>query len=247
LYAYPLHLTDAVLAALASDPRFCPYLDLPLQHISDAMLAAMGRGMTKAATLALLDCLPEKLPGLALRTSFIVGYPGETEQDFEELLAFVREGRFAHAGVFLYSHEAKTPAAKLDDNLPLAVKQARRDALMAAQHEVSRRRQAARIGQKITVLVDERVDAVSGRIPEKRPEVASSRVAPKCPRASAPLRAASTKPRKWMAWFCCAAVLPRASPPALLPPRKLIKAWITKCSPSRPNPNALREFMRDIG
>jgi ribosomal protein S12 methylthiotransferase len=158
MYAYPLHLTDAVLDALASDPRFCPYLDLPLQHISDAMLAAMGRGMTKSDTLALLDRLPHKLPSLALRTSFIVGYPGETEKDFEELLAFVREGRFTHAGVFLYSHEAKTPAAKLDDNLPLAVKQARRDALMAAQLDVSRRRQAARVGQKLSVLVDEPIE-----------------------------------------------------------------------------------------
>ncbi len=158
MYAYPLHLTDAVLAVLASDPRFCRYLDLPLQHISDAMLAGMGRGMTKAATLALLDRLPQQLPGLALRTSFIVGYPGETEQDFEELLAFVREGRFTHAGVFLYSHEAKTPAAKLDDDLPLEVKQARRDALMAAQLEVSRRHQAARVGKKLQVLVDEPVE-----------------------------------------------------------------------------------------
>ena len=158
MYAYPLHLTDAVLDALASDPRFCPYLDLPLQHISDAMLSAMGRGMTKAATLALLDRLPKKLPTLALRTSFIVGYPGETEKDFEELLAFVRAGRFTHAGVFLYSHEAKTPAAKLDDKLPLEVKAARRDALMAAQLAVSQKRQAARVGQKISVLVDEPVE-----------------------------------------------------------------------------------------
>ncbi len=158
MYAYPLHLTDAMLATLASDSRFCPYLDLPLQHISDAMLAAMGRGMTKADTLALLDRLPQKLPNLALRTSFIVGYPGETEQDFAELLAFVREGRFTHAGVFLYSHEAKTPAAQLADDLPLAVKQARRDALMAAQLEVSRRRQAARVGREISVLVEAPVE-----------------------------------------------------------------------------------------
>jgi ribosomal protein S12 methylthiotransferase len=158
MYAYPLHLTDAVLDALASDSRFCPYLDLPLQHISDAMLAGMGRGMTRAATLALLDRLPKKLPGLALRTSFIVGYPGETEKDFEELLAFVREGRFTHAGVFLYSHEAKTPAAQLADSLPPAVKQARRDALMAAQLDVSQRRQAARVGQEFSVLVDEPVE-----------------------------------------------------------------------------------------
>ena len=165
MYAYPLHLTDAVLGALASDKRFCPYLDLPLQHISDAMLAAMGRGMTKAETLALLDHLPQKLPSLALRTSFIVGYPGETKQDFEELLAFVREGRFTHAGVFLYSHEAKTPAAKLDDNLPLEVKQARRDTLMTAQLEVSRRRQATRVGQKIYVLVDEPVKR-GARVPK---------------------------------------------------------------------------------
>jgi len=154
MYAYPLHLGDSVLEALASDPRFCPYLDLPLQHISDAMLAAMGRGMTKAMTLALLDRIPQKLPSVSLRTSFIVGYPGETDRDFEELLALVREGRFAHAGVFLYSHEPKTAAARLADDVPLAVKSARRDALMQAQLEMSRCRQQARVGQTIRILVD---------------------------------------------------------------------------------------------
>jgi ribosomal protein S12 methylthiotransferase len=178
MYAYPLHLTDAALDVLASDPRFCPYLDLPLQHISDAMLAAMGRNMTKAATLALLDRLPQKLPGLALRTSFIVGYPGETEQDFEELLAFVREGRFTHAGVFLYSHEAKTPAAQLPDDLPLPVKQARRDALMAAQLEVSRRRQAARIGTRFQVLVDLPVERGARVPPDVRALARSQHEAP---------------------------------------------------------------------
>ncbi|TAN38666.1 MAG: 30S ribosomal protein S12 methylthiotransferase RimO [Verrucomicrobia bacterium] len=200
MYAYPLHLSDAVLETLASDPRFCPYLDMPLQHISDAMLAAMGRGMNKVATLALLNRIPQKLPGVALRTSFIVGYPGETDRDFEELLAFVREGRFTHAGVFLYSHEAKTPAAKVADGVPVEVKQARRDTLMAAQLEVARRRQAARVGQTLTVLVDECVDAVSGRIPEKRPEVASTQHAIARSRHEAPevdgvvlLRSASAK------------------------------------------------------
>ena len=154
LYAYPLHLSAAVLDVLASDERFCRYLDLPLQHISDTMLAAMGRGMTRSQTVALLDRLPRKLPGVALRTSFIVGYPGERERDFAELLDFVREGRFTHAGVFLYSHEPRTPAARLQDNVPLAEKIRRRDVLLAAQRTVSRQHQQARVGCTVRVLVD---------------------------------------------------------------------------------------------
>ncbi|MCX7010446.1 MAG: radical SAM protein, partial [Kiritimatiellaeota bacterium] len=115
MYAYPLHLTDAVLDVLASDSRFCSYLDLPLQHISDAMLVAMGRGMTKAATLALLDRLPQKLPSLALRTSFIVGYPGETEEEFQTLLDFVEEIRFDRVGTFKFSFESGTTSESLGD------------------------------------------------------------------------------------------------------------------------------------
>ena len=154
MYAYPKFLTEEMLDVLASDARFCPYIDIPLQHISDPMLSAMARGVTKAQTFALLDLIAKKLRGGAIRTTFITGFPGETETDFKEMLDFVAEGRFTHAGVFLYSTEPLTPAAKQPDTIPLSEKKARRDAIMLAQREVSRRRTAARIGQMVEVMVD---------------------------------------------------------------------------------------------
>jgi len=163
MYAYPKHLSAKVLDVLASDERFCPYIDLPLQHISDPILRAMGRGITKAETVKLLDLVARKLPGGAIRTAFIAGFPGETLAQFQELLDFVKEGRFAHAGVFIYSHEPLTPSSRLADALPLAEKTARREALMLAQRDVSRRRLHERVGQKIEVLVDETVAPPSRR------------------------------------------------------------------------------------
>ena len=154
MYAYPKYLTAEMLDVLASDERYCPYIDIPLQHISDPMLHAMARGVTKKQTIELMDLIAKKLPGGAIRTTFIVGYPNETEQDFKEMLDFVNEGRFTHAGAFLYSTEPLTPASKTPDTLPLAEKKARRDAMMLAQREVSRRRTKARIGQKLELLVD---------------------------------------------------------------------------------------------
>lgn len=154
MYAFPRFLTGEMLETMASDPRMCPYIDMPLQHISDPMLAAMGRGMLKRETVALLDLIRERLPGGALRTTFIVGYPGETEEQFEELLSFVREGRFSHVGVFLYSHEPRTPSARLPDEVPLAEKKRRRDALMEAQLEVSRKRLRGMVGRTMEVMVD---------------------------------------------------------------------------------------------
>jgi len=154
MYAFPRFLTDDMLRTLASDPRLCPYIDMPLQHINDRMLSDMGRGMLKKETIALLDRINATWPHGAIRTTFIVGYPGETDEQFEELVDFVKEGRFSHVGAFMYSHEPKTPSARLPDNVPLAEKKRRRDALMAAQLEVSRRRLAGRIGQTLEVMVD---------------------------------------------------------------------------------------------
>ncbi len=154
MYAYPKFLTAEMLDELASDSRFCPYIDMPLQHISDPMLSAMARGVTKAQTVALLDLIAKKLPGGAIRTTFISGYPGETDDDFKQMLDFVSEGRFTHAGVFLYSTEPLTPASKSPDTVPLAEKKARRDAVMLAQREVSRKRTAERIGAQIEVMIE---------------------------------------------------------------------------------------------
>ncbi|MFH0953097.1 MAG: 30S ribosomal protein S12 methylthiotransferase RimO [Verrucomicrobiota bacterium] len=159
LYAHPRFLGDDLLDVLAAGGNICPYIDLPLQHIADPMLAAMGRGMTKKETLVLLDRIAGKLPHGALRTTFIVGYPGETEEQFAELLAFVREGRFTHLGVFLYSHEPQTSAAGLDDDVPYLVKSRRRGALMMAQIEVSRARLKRRVGQDLEVMLDDFVMA----------------------------------------------------------------------------------------
>ena len=154
MYAFPRFLTEEMLDILANDPRFCPYIDMPLQHISDKMLSDMGRGMMKKETIALLDLIQKKMPKGAIRTTFIVGYPGETDEHFEELLNFVKEGRFSHAGVFMYSKEPKTPSAYLDDNVPLAVKKQRRDALMKVQLDVSRKRLKQFVGKEIEMMYD---------------------------------------------------------------------------------------------
>ncbi|HEY3323292.1 MAG TPA: 30S ribosomal protein S12 methylthiotransferase RimO [Planctomycetota bacterium] len=178
LYAYPRYLNEAMLDMLASDERFCRYIDIPLQHIADPVLKSMARGVTKQQTIDLLDLIERKLPGCAIRTAFITGYPGETEQDFQELLAFITEGRFTHAGVFLYSNEPLTPAAKAADNIPLTEKKARREALMLAQLEVSRRRMRERVGKQMEVLVDGPVSEAPvrgakaiGRTKHEAPEV----------------------------------------------------------------------------
>jgi ribosomal protein S12 methylthiotransferase len=142
-----------MLDTLASDPRMCRYIDMPLQHIADRMLSNMGRGMGQRDTIALLDRIEKKLGG-AIRTTFIVGYPGETEAEFNELLAFVKEGRFSHVGAFMYSHEPRTPAGQLNDAIPMAEKKRRRDALMLAQLEVSRKRLAGFVGKETEVMID---------------------------------------------------------------------------------------------
>jgi len=169
LYAHPRHLTDEILKTLASDPRFCPYLDVPLQHVATRMLAAMGRGMDGAATRRRLDRIAARWPACALRTTFIAGFPGETERDFGELLDFVREGRFLHAGVFVFSPEPGTPAAALGGRVPAAVASARRAALLEAQRAVSRRRLRAWVGRDLDVMIDS-ADGRSARAAWQAPD-----------------------------------------------------------------------------
>ncbi|MBM4152294.1 MAG: 30S ribosomal protein S12 methylthiotransferase RimO [Kiritimatiellaceae bacterium] len=172
LYAYPPHLTRDVLQVMASDPRFCHYIDMPLQHISDAMLTAMGRRITKAQTIEKLDLIREVLPNCAVRTAFITGHPGETEADFEELLAFIQEGRFTHAGVFSYSAEPGTRSADRPDTVPQDVKEARRNALMEAQRAVSAARCSKKIGSTIDVMIDGLgEEGLIGRTQWEAPEV----------------------------------------------------------------------------
>ncbi|MBL7017118.1 MAG: 30S ribosomal protein S12 methylthiotransferase RimO [Kiritimatiellales bacterium] len=172
MYACPQHLTREVLEVMASDPRFCPYIDMPLQHISDAMLDTMGRQLTKFQTLEKLDLIREVLPDCAIRTAFIVGHPGETEADFNELLEFVKEGRFTHAGVFTYSAEPGTLSAKLGDDVPAEVKDQRRALLMEAQREASAAHCAAQIGKTVEVMIDgQSEEGLIARSQHEAPEV----------------------------------------------------------------------------
>jgi ribosomal protein S12 methylthiotransferase len=154
LYCYPEHFTDELFDTLAGADKVLPYLDLPLQHINDRMLRRMQRRVTRASTEALLGRLRQALPNLTLRTTFIVGFPGETEAEFEELAAFVRAARFERCGVFPYSLEPDTPAARLADHLPDEVKQQRRDRLMAVQQEVAFAWSAAQVGRELEAIVD---------------------------------------------------------------------------------------------
>ncbi|HUJ74291.1 MAG TPA: 30S ribosomal protein S12 methylthiotransferase RimO [bacterium] len=153
-YAYPNTFTPGTLRAMAESPHVVPYLDMPFQHIRDGVLRDMNRRITERQIREKLQALRAAIPGLALRTTFIVGFPSETEEDFAALLAFVQEGWFDHVGVFAYSHEDNIKSAKLGDPVPARVKRLRRKALLAAQQKVAVRRNRARVGQVLPVLVE---------------------------------------------------------------------------------------------
>ncbi len=154
LYLYPTTITDDVLEAMAECEKVCRYVDLPLQHASAAMLKRMRRPGNRAAYDKLLSRIRGRVPGVTLRTTFIVGFPGETETDFAELEAFVEETQFDHVGVFTYSHEEGTRAFALADDVPARVKRKRRDALMARQRRIVAAAQASRTGSEIDVMID---------------------------------------------------------------------------------------------
>ncbi len=154
LYAYPAHMTDDLIVAIGKLEKVCKYLDMPVQHLTDAMLLGMGRRLGAQQTIALIARMREKIPGLTLRTSLIVGMPGETDELFEELLRHVETIRFEHLGVFTYSREEGTAAHNMKAQVPEAVKKKRRARVMAAQQKISMRRNTARVGQEIDVIVD---------------------------------------------------------------------------------------------
>ena len=172
-YAYPAAFPEDVIEVMASEPKICKYLDIPFQHISDAQLAAMLRRHTKAEALELIRKLRAAIPDLALRTTLLVGYPGETEADFEELLDFVREVRFERLGVFAYSEEEGTwSAEKLRNDVPEEVKQQRVERIMALQNEISLENNRRRVGREERVLIDSRQgDWYVGRTQYDSPEV----------------------------------------------------------------------------
>lgn len=171
-YAYPSKFPLDILDAVAERSNICNYLDIPLQHASDNMLQAMRRQITKSETVELLDAIRAKVPGIALRTTFLVGHPGETEADFEELLDFIREQRFDRAGVFQYSHEESTRAYDMPDDVPEEVKAERAQRLMEVQQEISREKNEAKIGQTLKVLFDRKEGQYFiGRTEADSPEV----------------------------------------------------------------------------
>lgn len=154
LYLYPTTLRDDVLDEIAANERIAKYVDMPIQHVSDRMLKAMRRGISGPRQRALLERIRERIPGVALRTTVITGFPGETQADHDELVAAVREGWFDRLGVFTYSPEEGTAAYDRPDPVPAEVMEARRDEIMAAQMEIHHARNAQRVGTEIEVLVE---------------------------------------------------------------------------------------------
>ena len=153
-YAFPTGFPLDVLDVINERINICNYLDMPLQHISNAMLKSMRRGTTKEKIIDLINTIRTKVPGIALRTTMIAGYPGETEDDHLQLLDFIRETQFERLGVFAYSHEENTHAFKLEDNIPTEVKEERVGAIMAMQQEVSRELNHRKIGNVYKTLFD---------------------------------------------------------------------------------------------
>ena len=155
LYCHPLNITAELISIIAAEQKICSYLDLPLQHISDPVLKRMGRRITGQRIEKLLYTLREKVPDISLRTTFMVGFPGETARDFSALLNFVSEFEFEHLGVFRYRDEEGTPASKLSPKVPEKIKEERYHAIMSLQAKISRRKNCGRTGQQIEVLVEE--------------------------------------------------------------------------------------------
>jgi ribosomal protein S12 methylthiotransferase len=155
LYAYPSCITPELMKTMRHAKHLCHYLDMPLQHASDRMLLAMRRGITKRRTAELIHQFRELVPDLTIRTTFIVGFPGETEEDFEELLAFMKEMRFERLGIFTYSREQGSEAARLPHQVPEKVKRERLERAMLLQQEISRESNKKWVGQMLQVLVDE--------------------------------------------------------------------------------------------
>lgn len=153
-YAFPTGFPQDVLDVIRDEEKVCNYIDIPLQHIADNVLKSMKRGTTFEKTNSLLRDFREKVPGMAIRTSLIVGYPGETEKDFEILKNWVRDTKFDRLGVFTYSHEENTSAYDLEDDIPAEVKATRAEEIMAIQQEVSLRLNGEKVGKEFKVLID---------------------------------------------------------------------------------------------
>lgn len=193
-YGYPSHFPYDLLPVMSERDNVCKYMDIALQHISDPMLKMMRRNITKAETYELLERMRREVPGIHLRTTLMVGHPGETEQDFEELIRFVKDMRFERMGAFAYSHEEGTYAYKhYKDEIPQEVKQERLDYLMRVQEGIAAEVNASKVGQTFKVIVDrEEEDFYVGRTqydsPEVDPEILISKETPLSPGSFYPVR-----------------------------------------------------------
>ena len=172
-YAYPTHFPEDLFRVMRENDNVCKYMDIALQHISDNMLSRMRRNVSKAETYALIEKFRKEVPGIHLRTTLMVGFPGETEEDFEELKEFVQKARFDRMGAFAYSEEEGTFAAQnYEDTIPQEVKQARLDELMAIQQGISAELSQAKIGQELKVMIDRKEgEYYIGRTQFDSPEV----------------------------------------------------------------------------
>jgi len=154
MYLYPMYFSDELVDVISTGGKILPYLDLPLQHINDTMLRRMQRRVNRAETEQLLSTLRARIPNLVLRTTFITGFPGETDEQFAELVEFSQQQKFQRLGVFTYSYEEGTPAIRLPDHLPDEVKNSRRDQLMAVQQNVAFQWNQSQVGRRLDVLID---------------------------------------------------------------------------------------------
>lgn len=171
-YAYPSGFPEDLLDTIAQNPKICKYLDIPLQHISNKMLKAMKRHINADDTYALIDKIKTRVPGVNLRTTLIVGFPGETEEDFEELMEFVRKVRFDRLGVFQYSHEEHTGAYMLKDDVSEQEKQDRADGIMMLQQEISNELNNKKVGKVFKTIIDRKEgEHYVGRTEFDSPEV----------------------------------------------------------------------------
>ena len=171
-YAHPAHLSQRIIDSIANSDKVCNYLDMPVQHASDKILKSMKRGLNQKGIRDRIDRLRDANPGIALRTTLIVGYPGETEEDYKELYQFVEEMKFDRLGVFTYSEEEGTTAADLDDNIPTEVKNERKNQIIELQHDISLERNESFIGKTLRVLVDQSENNIGvGRTEYDSPEI----------------------------------------------------------------------------
>ena len=171
-YAHPAHLSQRIIDSIAESEKVCNYLDMPVQHASDAILKSMKRGLNQKGIRDRINRLRESVPEIALRTTLIVGYPGETEDDFKELSDFVEDIRFDRLGVFTYSEEEGTTAADLDDNIPRDIKNERKNQIIELQHGISLERNESLIGKSLKVLVDQAENNIGvGRTEFDSPEI----------------------------------------------------------------------------